>query len=262
MGSRLAYFSIHSPRTAFTRLCCGLALTLVALPPALPKEPMTRNARIDMIRGLVKEIAVNKVALPRGKKGVRVEYPGKLDKEKADAELRANGVAIKPGMPVEITKITFKADEIVFEINGGGKKRSKWYQHIEIGMGGATRPIANQTPDLAFGSWIKLTFKDKVPALTVAQVKDALGSVLDWTRQSPTVLYTPSVPPQFKEAIKNHQVLVGMNRDAVLSSKGPPDRRVREEKDGVEQEDWIYGLPPHVLYVTFDGDNVIAVKQW
>jgi hypothetical protein len=53
-----------------------------------------------------------------------------------------------------------------------------------------------------------------------------------------------------------------MNRDAVLSSKGPPDRRVREDREGVEQEDWIYGLPPHVLFVTFDGDNVIAVKQY
>jgi len=264
MSARIANSVFPSKHSAMRRLCCALGLALVVLPPAFCKERLTREGRIDLIRGLLKEIAVNKVALPRGKKGVLVEYPGKLDKEKADAELRTNGMAIKPGMPVEVTKITFKSDEIIFEINGGGKKGTKWYQHIEIGMGTTTRPIATQAPDLAFGSWIKLTFKDKdkVSELTVPKVKEALGSVLDWSRQSPTVLYSPTVPPQFKEAIKNHQVLVGMNRDAVLSSKGPPDRRVREDRDGVEQEDWIYGLPPHVLFVTFDGDNVIAVKQY
>lgn len=223
---------------------------------------MTREARIALIRGLVKEIAVSKVPLPRGKKGIRVEYPGKLDKQKADAELRANGLAIKPGMPVEITKITFKSDEIIFEINGGGKKGKKWYQRIEIGVGGATQPIVKDTPELAYGSWIKLTFQGKPPVLTVAEVKKALAGVLDWERHAPTVLYSPAVPPQFKDAIKSHHVLVGMNRDAVLSSKGPPDRRVREVRNGVEQEDWIYGLPPHVLFVTFDGDTVISVKQY
>jgi len=239
-----------------------LALALWVVPLAFAKEPMTPGARIALIRGLVKEIAVNKVPLPRGKKGIFVEYPGKLDKGKADAELRVNGLAIKPGMPVEITKLTFKSDEIVFEINGGGKKRSKWYQHIEIGMGGTTQPVTRETPELAYGSWIKLTFPGKVPTLTVAEVKQALGSVLDWERHAPTVLYTPTVSPRFKEAIKNHQVLAGMDRDAVLSSKGAPDRRVRETRNGVEQEDWIYGLPPHVLFVTFDGDTVVAVKQY
>jgi hypothetical protein len=53
-----------------------------------------------------------------------------------------------------------------------------------------------------------------------------------------------------------------MDRDAVLSAKGPPDRKVRETRDGVEQEDWIYGLPPNVLFVTFDGDKVVRVKQF
>jgi hypothetical protein len=210
----------------------------------------------------MREVAVSKVPLPRGKKGVRVDSQGKLDQADADSQLRANGMAIKPGMPVEISKITFKSNEIVFEINGGGKKRSKWYQHIEIGVGGVTTPIAQQPPVLAYGSWVTLAFTGKVPNLSVDQAKAALGNVLDFSRHSPTTLYSPEVPPKFKEAIKNHQVIVGMDRDAVLSSKGPPDRRVREVRDGVEQEDWIYGLPPHVLFVTFDGDSVVNVQQY
>ena len=244
------------------RCLAGLCLTF-ALPSAVfPKEQSQRDTHIQLIRGLLREVAVSKVPLPRGKKGVRVDPQGKLDKADADSQLSAQGMAIKPGMPVEISKITFKPKEIVFEIDGGGKKSSKWYQHIEIGMGTAITPIGQQPPVLAYGSWVTLVFPGKVPKLSVDQVKQALGNVLDFSRHSPTVLYSPEVPPQFKEAIKNHQVIVGMDRDAVLSSKGPPDRKVREVREGVEQEDWIYGLPPHVLFVTFDGDSVINVHQY
>lgn len=226
------------------------------------QQRLTREGRIEIIRGLLKEIAVAKFPLPRGKRGIKVDSKGDLDKSKAQSELHTNGVAIKPGMPVEITKITFKSEEIVFEINGGGKSGKKWYQRIEVGMGSTTAPIAPQAPVLAYGSWITLTFPGKVPEVTVAQIKQALAGVLDWERHSPTTLYSPAVPPEIKEAIKKHQVIVGMDRDSVLSSKGPPDRRVREVRDGVERENWIYGLPPHVLFITFDGDAVVAVKQY
>ena len=53
-----------------------------------------------------------------------------------------------------------------------------------------------------------------------------------------------------------------MDRDSALSAKCPPERKVREVRNGAEQEDWIYGLPPHVLFVTFDGDTVVAVRQY
>jgi hypothetical protein len=240
----------------------GVCLTLALASSAWAKNPSKDDTHIVLIRGLLREIAVNKVPLPRGGKGVRVDSSGKLDKAEADAQLSANGLAIKAGMPVEISKITFKSKEIVFELNGGGKKKSKWYQHLEVGVGMDTVPVSQAPPVLAYGSWVTLVFPDKVPNLTVEKVKQELGDVLDFTRRTPTELYAPEVPAKFKEAIKNHQVVVGMNRDAVLSSKGPPDRRVREERDGVEQEDWIYGSPPHTLFVTFDGDTVIKVQQY
>ena len=239
----------------------GMALILGSCPLSA-QDTLTRDSRIELIRGLVKEIAVTRVALPRGKRGVNVSPDGKLNQTKADAELRANGPAIRPGMPVEITRITFRPGRIAFEINGGGKRGKKWYQRIEVGMGTTTRPIAPEAPVLAYGSSISLVFPGKVPNLTVPQVKQMLGNVLDFERHSPTVLYSPSVPPKIKEAIKNHQVVVGMDRDAVLSAKGPPERKVREVRDGSEQEDWIYGLPPHVLFVTFDGDRVVTARQY
>ena len=243
----------------FRRLA-GLCLVLALPFPAFAKDQSRLDTHFRLIRGLVREIGVSKVPLPRGKKGVRVDSKGKLDKAAADAQLSAHGMAIKPGMPVEITKIIFKSNAIVFELNGGSRGGSKWYQRIEVDMGTAIAPIAQPTVQ-AYGSSVTLAFPDKVPNLSVDQVKQDLGSVLDFSHHSPTSLYSPDVPPKIKEAIKSHQVIVGMDRDAVLSSKGPPDRKVREVRDGVEQEDWIYGFPPHVLFVTFDGDSVIKVHQ-
>jgi hypothetical protein len=258
------YSWIRGEGAAGFRLRClaGLCLAFALSSAVFPKEQSQSDTHILLIRGLVREIATSKVPLPRGKKGVRVDPQGKLDKADAASQLREHGMAIKAGMPVEITKLAFKSNEVVFELNGGGKSHNKWYQHIEIGMGPETTPIGQQPPPMTYGSSVTLVFPGKVPKLSADQVKQALGNVLDFSRHSPTVLYSPEVPPQVKEAIKKHEVIVGMDRDAVLSSKGPPDRKVRELRDGVEQEDWIYGLAPHVLFVTFDGDSVINVHQY
>lgn len=238
----------------------GLGANVIA---AKEKKDPARDARIALIRALNREIAVTKVELPRGKQGIFVDAQGKLDQAKSQEEVRRNGLALKPGTPVQITKLEFKSDRVKIELNGGGKKSKKWYERIEIGgAGGMSAPITNQSSAPVYGSAITLAFPGKVESVTPEQVKKLLAGVLDFERHSPTVLYSPEVPPEIKEAIKNRQVIVGMDRDAVLSAKGPPDRKVRERRDGVEQEDWIYGLPPNVLFVTFDGDTVANVKQF
>jgi hypothetical protein len=49
----------------------------------------------------------------------------------------------------------------------------------------------------------------------------------------------------------------------VMAALGPPDRKVREERDGTEQEDWIYGSPPlKVTFVTFEEDKVVDVQEY
>jgi hypothetical protein len=226
--------------------------------------PLKRQGEIDLIRGLSSEVAVAKVVLPRGKHGIVVDSHGKIDQSKAQQEVKDNGAAVNAGTPIKITKIDFKGDHLTFEINGGGRNGRHWYQHIEIGMGTSTQPIGQQqNQSLSYGSYITLRFSGHVPSLTVDQAKQLLAPALDFERHSPTVLYSPAIPPKFKEAIKNHQVVVGMDHDAVLSAKGPPDRKVREDQpDGSEKEDWIYGLPPHVLFITFDGDAVVKVTQY
>src|SRR2546423_4270020 len=73
--------------------------------------------------------------------------------------------------------------------------------------------------------------------------------------------YLESVPPKVKEAIKNHQVLVGMNREMVIYAKGRPEKKIREKDGDTEYEDWIYGEPPHdVDFVRFVADEVVRVE--
>jgi hypothetical protein len=251
-------------------LTAGIAVLLAGPAASMAKEEnLDQLGRILLIRGLDREIAVAKMMLPRGKHGLFINDKGKVDQEREEKELRANGTAIQPGIPVEITKINFKDHEVVFEINNGGKNHKKWYQHIQIGMGAGgmmeplDQPQQRQNP-IAYGSSITLTFKgEKVPDLSVEQAKKLLSAALDFQRKLPTELYSPRVPEKFKEAIRKHEVLVGMDRDAVLSAKGAPFRKVREAKpNGEETEDWLYGLPPHVLFVTFNGDTVIKVHQY
>ncbi len=253
---------------------CGLLILMVsaallAWPAAsfAKEQQLDELGRILLIRGLDREIAVAKVMLPRGKHGLFIDSNGQVDEAQAQKELRSNGPAIQPGLPVEITKIKFKDHEIIFEINNGGKSHKKWYQHIQIGMGGMMQPLdpqQQQQNPIAFGSYITLRFKgEKVPDLSVDQAKKLLSVALDFHRKLPTELYSPNVPEKFKEAIRKHEVLVGMDKDAVLSAKGVPFRKVSETKpDGEETEDWLYGLPPHVLFVTFSGDTVIKVHQY
>jgi hypothetical protein len=43
---------------------------------------------------------------------------------------------------------------------------------------------------------------------------------------------------------------------------GRPVYHLRETKDGMELEDWIYGQAPgKITFITFNGDKVIKVKD-
>ncbi len=237
----------------------GLSLSLHA------SDGLSVTGRIDLIRAFVGQIAVAKVGFPVGKRGVYINARGQLDQQEVQTELRDHGEAVAPGVPVEITKIVFKPHSIIFVINGG-RQHGKWYQHIQIGVGSTTQPIAPAQPsNRAQGSYATLRWPGGTPSsLTSVEAKRLLAAALDFNRVMPTVLYSPDLPKNFKKAIKNHKVLVGMNRSAVISAKGVPDQRVRSiGKDGeVTKVNWIYGQPPHILFVTFRDGRVVEVRQY
>jgi len=69
-----------------------------------------------------------------------------------------------------------------------------------------------------------------------------------------------SVGGQDEAAAK--KAIEGMDHDQVLLAMGRPVRKTRETKDGVDLEDWIYGMPPgKITFVTFQGNKVVKVKD-
>jgi hypothetical protein len=172
------------------------------------------------------------------------------------------GPSVKPGDQARISAIDIKSDRIHFEVNGGPIKKQKWYQHIQVGGGGGSVPLApsdsNANPR---GSSLDLVFDHYVPELSPQQLKQLLRPVFDFDAKSAVEAYLETVPPKVKNAIQNHHVLVGMNREMVTYAKGRPPKKIREKDGETEYEDWIYGEPPQdVDFVRFVGDEVVRVE--
>ncbi|MGA8152934.1 MAG: hypothetical protein WB952_18430 [Terriglobales bacterium] len=229
-----------------------------AAPPHL-----TAKTRIDLIRSFDAELVYIRTPFPMGKQGLTlkdgVTSPNGLELQTL---MTTWGPAVKPGDQARITAVTIKGDRIRFEINGGPVKKQKWYQHIQVGGNGGSAPIApsdsNANPR---GSFVDLEFDHYVPELTGPELKKLLHPVFDFDAKSAVEAYLDTVPPKVKEAIQNHQVLVGMNREMVIYAKGRPPKKIREKDNETEYEDWIYGDPPQdVDFVRFVGDEVTRVE--
>ena len=228
---------------------------------ALPH--LSKQTRIDLIRGFNAELVYIRTPFPMGKTGLTLK-DGVVSPSGEDLQrlMVLWGPAVKPGDEARITNVMIKADRIHFEINGGPVKKEKWYQHIQIGGAAGTAPIApsdqNANPR---GTYVDLVFDHYVPDLTPEKFKDLLRPALDFDAKSALEAYLDTVPPKVKEAIKNHQVLVGMNREMLIYAKGRPPRKIREKDGETEYEEWVYGEPPRdVDFVRMVGDEVVRVE--
>ena len=243
-------------------LTIGLVMGALWTGPVMAKDLMPKS-RMNIMRGLIAEYATVKAPLPRGEKGLFLKSDGEIDKDKLTKEITQEGTAIPPNILIQITDIVFKDKEIAFEINGGGRKKTKWYDHIEVGVGYGTTPITQPNQGTPTGSTVTLVFPKKLQDMTVEDIKAYLGPVLDFTPVTPMQMMTAPIPPEFQAAIEEKRAEEGMDRDMVIAALGQPERKVREEEQGVEQEDWIYGTPPlKTIFVRFEGDVVVSVKEY
>jgi hypothetical protein len=260
-------------RAAFALLALALSAWADSRPAANPqsapgakRQPMSQQTRLYVIRGLQSEIAFARTAFPMGTKGLTLHEDGTITPSgsELDKELAALGPALRPGDRVNITLVKIARDYILFELNGGPRKKKKWYEHIDVGMSGAptvTR-TPEQPPDNPRGTLLILAFKGFVPDIPPDALKQMLLPALDFSSKSSAEAYLDTIPPQAKEAIKNHQVLVGMDQEMVIYAKGRPERKIREsDEQGKPYEEWIYGEPPQdVEFVRFRGPEVVQVK--
>jgi hypothetical protein len=246
-------------RIAPSLVLAWVLLAATSLPAA---DGLTPKSRMAILRGLIAEFCTVKVALPLGEKGITLSNEGQIEQTNLTRELAQNGTAVRENSLAQITALAFRDKEILFEINGGGKKKVKWTDRIEIGMGSRTTPLTAPDGKKPEGSFVTLKFDSKLPDLTVQDLKTMLSPVLDFTPVNPLQGVNVPIPPEFKEAVQEKRAEVGMSSDVVRLALGPPDRKVRETKNDVEQEDWIYGEPPlKVTFVTFEDDVVVNIQE-
>ena len=237
---------------------------------------LQERSKLDLIRYVSGEFAKAVRPLPGGKEGFLV-YVGKpVGWAVLDRAVATHGAAVNTGDHVQITKLEFRDKTIVVDVNGGGRPKKHWRDHIQFGMGG-TIPTARTTtttpqqedgpPGIqpGMGSTLFLEFERSVPDLTPDELKQILSPFLNFAKErSASLQWVDTLPPEMKKAIQDRRPVVGMDREEVVAAIGRPEHKVRErDSDGNEIEDWIYGQPPSkTVFVRFMGDRVTSIRQY
>jgi len=231
--------------------------------PSAQAPKISKQTRMELVKLVNAELVYVRSPFPMGRDGLKLK-DGVVTPSGAELQqlLAMWGPAAKNGDAARITDVVFKDNFIHVEINGGPVRKQKWYQRISVGGGGGSVPIAPSDPNAnARGSFVNVYFDNYIPEMTGHEFKELLRPVLDFDSKSPEEAYLETVPPKVKEAIQNHRVLIGMNRDMVTFAKGRPPKKVREHQDEAEYEEWIYGEPPQdVEFVRFIGDEVVRLE--
>ena len=229
----------------------------------LTKSELAAKTRLELIRSLQSEQGFAMRPFPRGHKGLTLEANGKLEPAGENYLNLATreGLSAKPGDRVVLTDIKFEHSRIVFDLNGGPDPRHRFLQHIQIGTGPTMIPVVEADDHGPTGARLSLTFDSHVPELTGDDVKALLSPMISFGLKTPVQAFTDTLPPKLKEAILNHNVLVGMSTEMVLYAKGQPEGKSREMEGQMPFEEWIYGKPPkEVDFVRINGNRVIRVE--
>jgi len=244
----------------------------------LSQKGLDDKTRLLLIRTLQSEQGFAMRPFPRGHKGLTLAANGKLDPAGIGYlnMVISEGLSAAPGARLVITNIAIDRSKMVFDLNGGPDPKHRFLRHVQIGVGPEAGPeigdpgpgigdpidptIASQAGD-PVGARLTLTFADRVPELTPAQVKALLAPLISFDRKTPIQAFTDTLPPALKDAILSHKVWVGMTTEMVLYSKGPPLTKSREMDGQMPFEEWIYGAAPEeVDFVRINGSRVIRVE--
>jgi hypothetical protein len=243
-------------------------------PPA-KNTTLQETSKLNLIRFVSGEFAKAVKPLPAGKEGFHVSVGKPPQTELLDRAVASHGPAINSGDSVQITKLEFHDRQIVVDVNGGGRGKKHWRDHIQIGFGGGGYPGGMQTasaqdqgpPGLqpGMGSTIFLEFGKPLPDLTPDELKQLLSPFLNFAKErSAAVQWFDTLPPEMKKAIQDRRPMVGMDREELVAAIGKPDHKVRErDSDGNDIEDWIYGQhPSKTVFIRFQVDHVTSIKQF
>lgn len=234
---------------------------------------LQEESKLALIRFVSGEFAKASKSLPAGKEGILVYVDKPLNGEVLDRAVATHGAAVHAGDHVQITRLDFRDHTIVVDVNGGGRGKKRFLDHLQIGLGGAPMPTSTVTPENqgppglqpGMGSTIFLEFNKAIPDLTPDELKQLLSPLLDFSKErSASVQWYDTLPKEIKSAIQDRRPMIGMDREMVVAAIGKPGHKVRErDADGNEIEDWIYGTPPaKTIFVRFTGERVSSIKQF
>jgi len=249
-------------------VCVPLLAKAQTAKPADSSQPekMTSQTRIMVIRSLQSERVFARILFPQGNKGIKIKNGVVSPTDMVIAQQVSEfGAAAKPGDRCVITDVKVTDKDIILEINGGTKKHQKWYQHIQVVGGGGAVPVPGgpspQSLD-SHGSAVTLEFDKYVPELNGDQVRALLAPVFDFKALTPAEAYQKTLSPKLQAAIRDHKILVGMDKEMVTYAKGRPQQRIRDKDErGQDYEEWIYGKPPEeVEFVRFKGNEVARLE--
>ena len=240
---------------------------------ASKNSTLQETTKLILIRYVSGEFAKANKALPAGKEGFHVMVGKTLDPSLLDRSVATHGPAINTGDRVQITKLEFRDKEIIVDVNGGGRGKRHWRDHIQVSMGGSyptmqSTGTQDQGPpgmQPGTGSTIFLDFNKQVPDLSPDELKQLLSPLLNFAKErSAAVQWFDTLPPEMKKAIQDRRPVVGMDREELVAAIGKPDHKVRErDPEGNDIEDWIYGQPPSkTVFIRFQGDHVTSIKQF
>jgi hypothetical protein len=243
-------------------------------PPAAKNTTLQETSKLNLIRYVSGEFAKAIKPLPAGKEGFHVNVDKPVQIDLLDRAVATHGPAVNTGDKVQITKLEFRDHQIVVDVNGGGRGKRHWRDHIQVGLGGGGYPTMQpaSTQDQGppgmqpgMGSTIFLEFNKPLPDLTPDELKQILSPFLNFAKErSAAVQWFDTLPPEMKKAIQDRRPVVGMDREELIAAIGKPDHKVRErDSDGNDIEDWIYGQPPSkTVFIRFQGDHVTSIKQF
>jgi hypothetical protein len=239
------------------------SLICLCLSLPLPAQ-ISRDAKFELLRTVLADQAAARIAMPFGADGVELSETGEINKEKLDKEIKKNGQSIASGKIVTITDMSFSDNKIELQLDGGGKNKRNVLDHIQVGIGYGGGPVRDDPAKKAKGSQIVVHFAKKVPPdLKPEALKEMLMPVLDFNKQIAVQSPVDALPPEFRDAVKAKEAKIGMDRDTVIMALGRPDKKVREKKDGVDVEDWIYfqrGL--RAQFITFENNVVVRIAEY
>jgi hypothetical protein len=238
------------------------------------EQTLQEESRLDIVRNVSGEYARLVTSFPGGKKGFHIKAGEPIDQDALRKAIQGAGAVLNTGDTVQITKIEFHGQELLVELNGGGKGHTSWRDHVQLGVGGVS-PVSTSTTTTSgesvpvappkAGATFYLDFGRALPNISSDDLKRYLSVVLDFSKQrSASVQWASTLPPKVQEAIAEKRPDVGMDREEILAAMGRPDHKVRErDADGNDTEDWIYGHPPaKTIFVRFEDEKVIQIDQY